>query len=67
MSSDSADQVAVYRFQIWDSVVNDNVWAPRMATLETIERSGGAADHTSEKWVDRAMLDGSGYYPAKGT
>lgn len=61
VSSESEDRVAVYRFQVWDPVVNDNVWAPRMATLQTIARSGGGADHTSEEWVDRAMLDGSGY------
>jgi hypothetical protein len=67
MSSQSPDQIAVYRFEIWDQGIGDNVWAPRMATLETIKRIGGAADMTSETWVDRAALDGSGYFPAKGT
>jgi hypothetical protein len=61
--SHTHDEVAVYRFQIWDPEVGDNVWAPRMATRETITRVGGAADPASETWVDRAALDGGGYFP----
>jgi hypothetical protein len=66
MSSQSPDRVAVYRFEIWDHEVGDNVWGPRVATLEAIERIGGAADLASETWVNRSELDGSGYFPAKG-
>lgn len=66
MSSESPDRIAVYRFEVWDQTIGDNVWAPRMATLETIRRVGGAADLGSETWVDRAALDSQGYFPAHG-
>jgi hypothetical protein len=66
MSSESPDRIAVYRFEVWDETVGDNVWAPRMATLQTISRVGGAADLGSETWVDRAALDSQGYFPAHG-
>ena len=36
-------EVSVYRFQVWDHEVRDNVWAPRMATQEAIKRVRGHA------------------------
>ncbi len=55
----------VYRFQVWDHDTGDNVWAPRMATLEAIKRVNGAAELSTETLVEEAELDGNGFYPAK--
>jgi hypothetical protein len=43
--------VCVYRFEIWDQEIGDNVTAPRMATLETIQRIRGNANLASKKEV----------------
>ena len=59
------DQVSVYRFQVWDHKVRDNVWAPSMATQETIKRVRGVADVLTETRVDKADLDDNGFYPTK--
>lgn len=61
------NKVTVYRFEVWeqDKSGGDMVWAPRMATLETVERVNGRADRASATEVERSDLDGSGYYPAR--
>lgn len=56
------DQVSVYRFQVWDHEVGDNVWGPRMATQETIKRVRGVADLLTETRVAKTDLDGNGFY-----
>lgn len=60
-------EAKVFRFEVWDHSIGDNVWAPRMATLETIERVHGAPDLSTEMLVDEALLDGSGYHQKKPT
>lgn len=59
------DKVTVYRFQIWDQNIGENVWAPRMATVGAIQRVNGAVDEATAQLVDRSALDGNGFYPAK--
>ena len=59
------DKVTVYRFQIWDQNLGENVWAPRMATVGAIQRVNGAVDEATAQLVDRSALDGNGFYPAK--
>jgi hypothetical protein len=59
------DKVTVYRFQIWDQNIGENVWAPRMATVGAIQRLNGAVDEATAQLVDRSALDGNGFYPAK--
>jgi hypothetical protein len=61
------DEVSVYRFQVWDHEVRDNVWAPRMATQEAIKREHGVADLLTETRVDKADVDGDGFYPEEKT
>ena len=56
----------VYRFQVWDHNMGENVWAPRMATLEAIKRANGVAEPLTETLVEEAQLDGNGFYPVKG-
>lgn len=55
----------MYRFQVWDHNIGENVWAPRKATMEAIRRVNGVADLASAELVDKAGLDGNGFYPAK--
>jgi hypothetical protein len=71
-STDRQDEVAiamnkvtVYRFQIWDQDIGENVWAPRMATVGAIQRVNGAVDEATAQLVDRSALDDNGFYPAK--
>jgi hypothetical protein len=59
------DKVTVYRFQIWDQNLGENVWAPRMATVGAIQRVNGAVDEATAQLVDRSALDRNGFYPAK--
>jgi hypothetical protein len=59
------DKVTVYRFQIWDQNIGENVWAPRMATVGAIQRVNGAVDEATAQLVDRSLLDAGGFYPAK--
>ena len=59
------DKVTVYRFQIWDQNIGQNVWAPRMATVGAIQRVNGAVDEATAQLVDRSALDCNGFYPAK--
>jgi len=56
----------VYRFEVWDHNMGENVWAPRMATLEAIRRVNGVADPSTEMPVEEVDLDGNGFFPAKG-
>jgi hypothetical protein len=57
---------AVYRFEVWDQNIGDNVIAPRFATLETIGRVNGVPIVESMRTVDGGDLDGSGFYPKPG-
>jgi hypothetical protein len=59
------DKVTVYRFQIWDQNIGQNVWAPRMATVAAIQRINGAVDEATAQLVDRSALDCNGFYEAK--
>jgi hypothetical protein len=59
------NKVKVYRFQIWDQNMGENVWTPRSATLDAIKRVNGFADFPSEQTVDDAELDGNGFYPKR--
>jgi hypothetical protein len=59
------DKVTVYRFQIWDQNIGQNVWAPRMATVGAIQRVNGAVDEATAQLVDRSALDCDGFYQAK--
>jgi hypothetical protein len=59
------NKVTVYRFQIWDQNIRQNVWAPRMATVAAIQRINGAVDEATAQLVDRSALDGNGFYEAK--
>ena len=60
-------QVCVYRFQVWDHAIGDNVWASRMATLEAIRCVRGVADLLTETRVDKADLDRNEFYPEEKT
>jgi len=55
----------VFRFQVWDHNMGENVWAPRMATLEAVKRVNGAAEPSTETLVEESEVDGNGFYPLK--
>jgi hypothetical protein len=57
--------IAVYRFTHPDEHLKGNGTAPRMATRESIQRVRGAVIETSEKLVNEADLDESGFYPRR--
>lgn len=57
--------IAVYRFTHPDEHLKGNGTAPRMATRESIHRVRGAVIESSEKLVNEADLDDSGFYPRK--
>ena len=56
-------KVAVYRFTLWDPDQGENVLAPRMATLATIEQVDGRPDRRSMLLIEESELDGEGFYP----
>ena len=57
--------ITVYRFTHPDEHMKGNGIAPRMATRESIHRVHGAVVESSEKLVNEADLDESGFYPRK--
>lgn len=65
VNSGGKKMALVYRFEVWNHDTGENVWAPRMATLDAIKRVNGAADISSEMPVDASSLDGNGFYPPK--
>jgi hypothetical protein len=56
------DNVEVYRFEVWDRAQRKNIAAPYMATPATIRRMKGEADLSSKQIVEKAALDGRGFY-----
>ena len=55
--------VEVFKFEHVDEHNNATVRAPRMATLEAIDRVKGVAIESTMKMVDKSELDGNGFYP----
>ncbi len=59
------DLVQVFKFEHVDEHNNATVRAQRMATLDAIDRVKGVAIESTMKMVDKAELDGNGFYPKK--
>jgi hypothetical protein len=59
--------VKVFNFEHVDEHNNATLRAPRMATLDAIDRVKGVAIQSSMKMVDASDLDGNGFYPKKPT
>ena len=59
------DLVEVYKFEHVDKHNNTTVRAPRMATLDAIQRLKGVAIESTMKMVDKSELDGNGFYPKR--
>jgi hypothetical protein len=57
--------VEVFKFEHVDEHNNAIVRAPRMATLDAIQRLKGVAIESTMKMVDKSELDGNGFYPKK--
>jgi hypothetical protein len=57
--------VKVFKFEHVDEHNNATVRAPRMATLDAIDRVKGVAIQATMKMVDESDLDGNGFYPKK--
>jgi hypothetical protein len=57
--------ILVFRFQVWDHNMGENVWAPRMATLEAVKPVNGSAEQSTETLVEESEIDGIGFYPLK--
>jgi hypothetical protein len=57
--------VEVFKFEHVDEHNNAIVRAPRMATLDAIQRLKGVAIESTMKMVDKSELDGNGFYPKR--
>jgi hypothetical protein len=57
--------VEVFKFEHVDEHNNSTVRAPRMATLDAIDRVKGVAIESTKRMVDKSELDGNGFYPKK--
>jgi ribbon-helix-helix protein len=64
-ASGAKKMTVVYRFQVWDQNMGENVWAPRKATIEAIKRVNGTEDMSTETPVDESEVDGNGFHPPK--
>ena len=51
----------VYRFTCYSVSIDETLLAPRAATLEAIQHSGGVALEHTEQEVDQSQLDDDGF------
>ena len=65
VKSEGKKMTLVYRFQGWDHNMGENVWAPRMATLEAVRRVNSSAKQSTETLVEELEIDGNRFYPLK--